>query len=49
MRDAAALPRRLVLIAAYEAEATIAQVLARIPPDLAALCRVETLIIDEES
>jgi hypothetical protein len=49
MRDAAALPRLLVLIVAYEAEATIAQLLARIPPDLAARCRVETLIIDEKS
>ena len=49
MTDAAALPRLLVLIVAYEAEATIAKVLARIPPDLAALCRVEILIIDDAS
>ena len=49
MTDAAALPRLLVLIVAYEAEATIGQVIARIPADLAALCHVEILIIDDAS
>jgi len=49
MTDAAALPRLLVLIVAYEAEATIGQVIARIPAGLAALCHVEILIIDDAS
>jgi glycosyltransferase involved in cell wall biosynthesis len=49
MTDAAALPRLLILIVAYEAEATIARVLARIPADLARLCNTEILIIDDAS
>lgn len=49
MTDAAALPRLLILVVAYEAEATIARVLARVPADLAKICDAEILIIDDAS
>jgi glycosyltransferase involved in cell wall biosynthesis len=43
------LPRLLVFIVAYQAEATICQVLRRIPANLAGLCDVEILMIDDAS
>ena len=42
-------PRLLVFIVAYHAEATIRQVLRRIPIELGAEYDVEILIIDDDS
>ena len=49
MNDDERRPRLLVFIVAYEAEATIEQVLRRIPPSLGALADVEILVIDDAS
>src|ERR1700687_3440849 len=43
------LPRLLVFIVAYQAEATIRQVLDRIPKTLSDICDVEILVIDDAS
>lgn len=42
-------PRVLIFIVAYEAEASIAQVLARIPVTLSQRCNIDVLIIDDAS
>src|SRR5260221_5157727 len=44
-----ATPRLLILIVAYNAEKTIAEVLARVPPSLAAEYHVEVLVLDDSS
>jgi glycosyltransferase involved in cell wall biosynthesis len=49
MNDEERRPRLLVFIVAYEAEATIEQVLRRIPASLDALAEVEILVIDDAS
>src|SRR5258706_1838065 len=49
MNDDARRPRLLVFIVAYEAEATIEQVLRRIPASLDGLAEVEILLIDDAS
>src|SRR5437762_8810083 len=42
-------PRLLILIVAYNAEKTIAGVLARVPPSLADEYHVEVLVLDDSS
>jgi glycosyltransferase involved in cell wall biosynthesis len=42
-------PKLLILVVAYNAEATISAVLTRIPPELAERCSVEVLVLDDSS
>ena len=42
-------PRLLILIVAYNAEKTISQVLARVPPQLSTEYDVEVLVLDDSS
>jgi glycosyltransferase involved in cell wall biosynthesis/SAM-dependent methyltransferase len=49
LESAKARPRLLVLIVAYNAETTITQVLARVPPSLSAEYDVEVLVLDDAS